>query len=331
MKPTIGIIGAGSWGTALAFTVSKNAKQVYLLARNAEQASILKQDNQNKKYLPGYSFPDHLSVESSYECLTQCDIIISVVPTAHYRSIFQKISSEVSLTSKQIILNASKGIELATGLGMSSILKEYFPEAKVGVLSGPTYAEEVMDDLPTCCVIAMDCDNDVSQAQLYLSHQRLRCYRSLDLRGVELAGTVKNTMAIASGISRGLGFGYNATSALITRGLAEMIRLGAALGCNPETFMGLSGVGDLISTCSTDMSRNFQVGLKLSEGKSVEQAIAEIGMVTEGVPNTESIYELARKHGVRTPLIDAVYSILFQDFSAIKALQSLLETEPGTE
>ncbi len=331
MKPVIGIIGAGSWGTALAFTLSKNAEQVYLLARNQEQAAKLTQDRENKKYLPGYLFPEHLEVHYAYACLAKCDIIISVVPTAHYRSIFKQMSSEVSLSSHQIVLNASKGIELDTGLGMSSIIKEYFPEAKVGVISGPTFAEEVMDDLPTCCVIAMDNDDDVSQAQLYLSHQRLRCYRSLDLRGVELAGTVKNTMAIASGISRGLGFGYNATSALITRGLAEMIRLGEALNCNPETFMGLSGVGDLISTCSTDMSRNFQVGLKLAEGKSAEQASAEIGMVTEGVPNTKSIYALARKHDVRTPLIDAVHSILFQEFSATKALQSLLESEPGTE
>jgi glycerol-3-phosphate dehydrogenase (NAD(P)+) len=229
------------------------------------------------------------------------------------------------------LLSCAKGIERDTGERMSQILREVFPHNPIGILSGPNHAEEIAAGLVTCAVVASTHQPLAESLQELFTLPHFRVYTSDDVAGVELGAAVKNVYAIAAGMAHGLGLGDNAVAALVTRALAEMTRLGVALGGHPETFAGLSGVGDLIVTCFSEHSRNHRVGLALGTGQSLNDAVASLGMVAEGVPNTLSIHDAARTAGVRTPIIDAMYSILYQDKPAPVAMRELLARDPRPE
>jgi len=257
-------------------------------------------------------------------------LIIFAVPTAGIRSEAEKLAA-LGLSADTPLLSCAKGIERNTGERLSQILRDVFPTNPVGVLTGPNHAEEIAENLVTCAVVASDDLQLAESLQELFTLPYFRVYTSEDVAGVELGGAVKNVYAIAAGMAHGLGLGDNAVAALVTRALAEMTRLGVALGGHQETFAGLSGVGDLIVTCFSEHSRNHRVGLAIGTGKSLEEAVAALGMVAEGVPTALSIHEAARKAGVRTPIIDAVYAILYQGKPASVAMRELLDRNPRPE
>jgi glycerol-3-phosphate dehydrogenase (NAD(P)+) len=246
------------------------------------------------------------------------------------RSEAEKLA-QIGLSPKTPLLSCAKGIERKTGERMSEILQDVFPQNPIGILSGPNHAEEIANDLVTCAVVTSKHEDLSIALQDLFTLPHFRSYTSSDVAGVELGGAVKNVYAIAAGMAHGLGLGDNAVAALVTRALSEMTRLGMALGGRPETFSGLSGVGDLIVTCFSEHSRNHRVGLAIGKGQSLEQAVSSLGMVAEGVPNTLSIFEASQKLGVRTPIIDAVYGILYQNTPAADAMRRLLERDPRPE
>ncbi|HEX7260500.1 MAG TPA: NAD(P)H-dependent glycerol-3-phosphate dehydrogenase, partial [Luteolibacter sp.] len=257
-------------------------------------------------------------------------LIIFAVPTSATRGMAETLSA-AKLSPATTLLSCAKGIEKSTGDRMSQVLREVFPENPIAILSGPNHAEEIATGMATCAVIGSE-DHDLAvRIQELFTFPNFRSYTSDDLAGIEFGGAVKNVYAIAAGMAHGLGLGDNAVAALVTRALAEMTRLGTALGGRAETFSGLSGVGDLIVTCFSEHSRNHRVGFALGKQKTLEEAVAALGMVAEGVPNTLSIHEAARRVDVRTPIIDAVYSILYQGKSVSLAMKELLTRDPRPE
>ncbi|MEN9974881.1 MAG: hypothetical protein RLZZ282_887, partial [Verrucomicrobiota bacterium] len=255
---------------------------------------------------------------------------IFAVPTVAIRSEAEKLAA-LGLSPDTPLLSCAKGIERNTGERLSEILRDVFPTNPIGILTGPNHAEEIAQNLVTCAVIASDNTPLAEALQDLFTLPHFRVYTSDDVAGVELGGAVKNVYALAAGMAHGLGLGDNAVAALVTRALAEMTRLGVALGGQHETFSGLSGVGDLIVTCFSEHSRNHRVGLALGTGQSLEDAVAALGMVAEGVPNTLSIYDAARKSGVRTPILDAVFSVLYENKPAALAMRELLDRDPRPE
>ncbi|GHC48267.1 NAD(P)H-dependent glycerol-3-phosphate dehydrogenase [Roseibacillus persicicus] len=321
MKTTI--IGSGSWGTALGILSASNGHAVTLLTREESQAATINSSRANERYLPGVSLPDNLIASADPEsALTGAELVLFVVPTAHFRSTAESFRSLIP--KEAVLLSCAKGIERGTGKRMSEILTEVFPNHQVAVLSGPNHAEEIARGLPACAVIGARNEELAEHLQAQFATDTFRTYTSTDIAGIELGGAIKNVYALAAGIATGLKLGDNALAALATRSLAEMTRLGIALGGQAETFAGLSGVGDLIATCFSVHSRNHQVGLALAAGETAAEAEARLGMVAEGVPNTLSIYETSRSIGARTPLVDAVHAILYLDQPANKVLHQLL-------
>jgi glycerol-3-phosphate dehydrogenase (NAD(P)+) len=326
----IAIIGSGSWGTALGILAAANTPQVTLLTRDPAAAQAINQSRENPRYLPGVKLPENLQASSdSAAALSEADLILFVVPTAHFRQTAETMKEFVPKGA--ILLSCAKGIERGTGHRMSAILSEVYPDNPIAVLSGPNHAEEIALGLPACAVVGAESEAIAEQLQTLLTTSTFRIYTSTDVAGIELGGAIKNVYALAAGIASGLKLGDNALAALTTRSLAEMTRLGIALGGQAKTFAGLSGVGDLIATCFSSHSRNHQVGRALAEGETAATAEARLGMVAEGVPNTLSIYESSRNIGARTPLIDAVHSILYRDQSAPKVLHELLTRDYRAE
>ncbi len=317
------VFGAGSWGTALASLLAENELTTTLVGRNPKTMTQVSKSRINQSYLPHHTLPESLIVTADTSALSTAQIILIVVPTAHYRSTCEELK-KVGIPADTVFVSCSKGIERETGERMSQIISDIFPDNPLAVLSGPNHAEEVISQLATCAVIGSENHDLAIQLQTCFSNKRFRCYTQNDVAGIELGGALKNVFAIAAGISAGLGLGDNAASALVTRGLAEMIRLGCVMGGQKETFIGLSGIGDLVATCYSDHSRNNRVGHSIGKGKTRDEAVAELGMVAEGVPNTLSIYEAARRANVRTPLIDSVYAILYENKSATEVLTELL-------
>ena len=332
MKPftSAAILGAGSLGTALAKLLAPKLESILLVSIEDECVTGINRDHRNPKYLTDITLPDHVRATGDHREALAVPLIIFAVPTVGVRSEASKLAS-LGLPVETPLLSCTKGIERNTGERMSEILHEVFPQNPIGVLTGPNHAEEIAGGLVTCAVVASE------NAELALNLQELftipnfRVYTSDDIAGVELGGAVKNVYAIAAGMAHGLGLGDNAVAALVTRALAEMTRLGTALGGRKDTFAGLSGVGDLIVTCFSEHSRNHRVGLALGRGQSLEEAVSSLGMVAEGVPNTLSIHEAARQAGVRTPIIDAMYSILYQGKPAAEAMRELLDRDPRPE
>jgi len=324
------ILGAGSLGTALAKLLAPKLEAIVLVSIEPECVDGINRDHRNPKYLPSIQLAPNVRATLDHRQALSAPLVIFAVPSAAFRSEAQKLAA-LGLPATTPLLSCAKGIERDTGERLSQILRDVFPHNPIGVLTGPNHAEEIAADLVTCAVVASDDAPLAAALQDLFTLPHFRVYTNDDVAGVELGGAVKNVYAIAAGMAHGLGLGDNAVAALVTRALAEMTRLGVALGGNPETFSGLSGVGDLIVTCFSEHSRNHRVGLALGKGQSLEAAVAALGMVAEGVPNTLSIHDAARKAGVRTPIIDAVYSILYEGKSAPVAMRNLLERDPRPE
>lgn len=317
----VAVIGAGSWGTALAIRLAKNNHIVTVWGRDKEKVEIINSTHENTEYLPNIKIPENVIFTTDFSCVKDSDFIIISVPTHSVRQISKELSG---LIENQIIINVAKGIENGTLATMSQVIKEELPENKVVVLYGPSHAEEVSKDIPTTVVSASE-DIDAAKAvqDLFMSSY-FRVYTNTDVIGVEIGGSIKNVIALCAGISDGLGFGDNTKAALMTRGLAEISRLGLAMGADPLTFAGLSGVGDLIVTCTSMHSRNRRCGILIGQGKTLNEAQEEVRMVVEGVRTTKSAYELSKKLGVEMPITEQAYEILFNGKNSREAVFDLM-------
>jgi len=325
------ILGSGSWGTALACLLAHRLDEVCLIGRNQKTVDEINQHHSNGHYIPNLSLDTKITASTDIERCKDFPLVLFVVPTAATEATAIQLAS-IGLPANTVLVSCAKGIS-PDGERMSQIIHRHLPDNPLAVLSGPNHAEEVSRNLATCAVIGAKDKELGEQLQAVFTAPFFRCYTSDDIAGIELGGAIKNIFSIAAGIADGIGLGDNAIAALVTRGLAEMARLGIALGGQMETFIGLSGVGDLMATCYSPHSRNNRVGKALGKGVSLDDIVANLGMVAEGVPNTKSIYDLGHKTGVRIPLIDAVYQILYQKKSAAEALQELLtrDARPETE
>lgn len=324
------ILGAGSLGTALAKLLAPKLESIVLISIEQVCVEGINRDHRNPKYLTSIPLPENIRATGDHREALDMPMVIFAVPTVAIRSEAEKLAA-LGLSPATPLVSCAKGIERNTGERLSQILRDVFPDNPIGILTGPNHAEEIAEDLVTCAVVASEDARLAASLQEVFTLPHFRVYTSDDVAGAELGGAVKNVYAIAAGMAHGLGLGDNAVAALVTRALAEMTRLGMALGGRKETFAGLSGVGDLIVTCFSEHSRNHRVGLALGTGKTLDEAVASLGMCAEGVPNTLSIYEAARKLGVRTPIIDAVYAILYQGKPAAIAMRELLDRDPRPE
>ncbi len=324
------IVGSGSFGMAIAKLLAPKLDSIVLIGRDPDTVAAINSTHKNPHYLEQVVLDENVRATTDPAEASKHPLVIFAVPTSATREMAETLR-ETGLPSHAILLSCAKGIEKSTGERMSQVLRDVFPENPVAILSGPNHAEEIAAGMATCAVIGSSDHALAVRLQELFTLPHFRSYTSDDLAGIEFGGAVKNVYAIAAGMAHGLGLGDNAVAALVTRALAEMTRLGVALGGRIETFSGLSGVGDLIVTCFSEHSRNHRVGLALGSGKSLEEAVAALGMVAEGVPNTLSIYEAARRADVRTPIIDSVYAILYQGKSAPLAMKELLTRDPRPE
>ena len=329
----IAVLGAGAWGTALAMNISQR-HQVSLWARNAGHVSGMRKARANPLYLGDFKFNDNLQVEDDLQvAISGADLILSVVPTGGFRAILKDIKA---LGCKLPIIWANKGLEPKSAKLPYEVALEELGDPKVtgqhwGALSGPSFAAELVRGLPTAVTVAANDEAFANEAALLIHGANLRVYHTTDVIGVSVGGAVKNVMAIAAGISDGMGFGNNARAAMITRGLAEMTRFGVALGAKPDTFMGLAGAGDLILTCTGQYSRNREVGLQLASGKSLTDILQGLGHVAEGVNTTAEVMRLANKMQVDMPITYQVDQVLSHGKSAQDAVMDLLGREQKAE
>lgn len=331
MPPAISIFGAGSWGTALAIQAARNGSATMLWAHNPRHVADLNTDRQNRRYLPDKPFPANLAVTSNLKQAVEfSDILLISVPSHAFRDTLTAIKPMLDESPK--IAWATKGFDGAEGALLSDVAADVLGHgAATAVLSGPTFAREVADDLPTALTVASISEPFAAELAGILHNRRFRVYTSTDIVGVQVGGACKNVLAIAAGIADGLGFGANTRSALITRGLSEIIRLGIRLGGQPDTFMGLAGLGDLILTCTDDQSRNRRFGLALGQGKSQSQALADINQAVEGISAARLTQTLAQKHLVEMPITEQVYNVLFNQLAPLQAVQNLLGRNPKSE
>jgi glycerol-3-phosphate dehydrogenase (NAD(P)+) len=323
------VIGCGSWGTGLAALLSHKVDHVAMLGRG-EVINQINKDHRNLRYLPDVPLSKGITATLDFQSAKDADVILFVVPTSAIRETAEKLAL-FHIPASTPFISCAKGIEKTSGKRMSEIISDSFPDNPVAVLSGPNHAEEIALRLPAAATIACTHKEVGEGLRDLFSTDRFRAYTSEDIAGVELGGALKNIFAIAAGVATGLKLGDNAIAALVTRSLAEMTRLGVALGGNVATFSGLSGLGDLVTTCFSSHSRNHRVGLALAAGKTLNEAVAELGMVAEGVKNTQSIHEAARKVGARTPIIDVVYGMLYEDVPPPIALNRLFDQAPRNE
>lgn len=329
----ISVLGAGGWGTTLAIILHYNGHKVTLWEYKKDYAKILTKKRENDIYLPGIKIPDEITITHDLEESTsKVNLIILAVPSQFLRSVIKKV--KYSDIKNSILVSVAKGIEAKSLMTMSQMLKEVFPEldnSQIGVLSGPSHAEEVSRRIPTA-VVAASKDFDTSRTiQSSFITSYFRVYSSKDILGVELGGAFKNVIAIGAGIIDGAKFGDNTKAAIMTRGIAEISRLGVALGAEPETFAGLSGMGDLIVTCMSKHSRNRYVGEQIGGGKRLKDVLDTMEMVAEGVETSRSASQLSKKHHVETPITSEVYKILFEDKDPVKATNDLMTRDMKTE
>jgi glycerol-3-phosphate dehydrogenase (NAD(P)+) len=323
------ILGAGGWGTALAATWSRDGRDIVLWGHNAQRIDQLRTTRENKQYLPGFKLPPNVQISSDLAECEGCSLVVFVVPSTAFRAIAEQ--SHKVLSNDAVLLSCTKGIEHGSGMRMSQILGERFPDHAIAVLSGPNLAIEVAREMPTATVLGCANTECAVQLQAYLGSPRFRIYTSDEVVGIELGGALKNVFAVSAGVSDGLGLGDNSKAALVTRCLAELLRLGTTMGGNARTFYGLSGVGDLVATCFSQHSRNRKVGERLGKGESLGEITAGMQMVAEGVPTTKSAFECARRFGVDTPIIDQMHAILYDGKPPAKALSDLLQREQKPE
>jgi len=325
----ISVLGAGAWGTALAISLAPR-HQVILWGRDALQAKAMQSSRSNQRYLPDMLFPQTLQVLSDLDAaLANTELIIVAVPVSSLRGILEHIAALPVATP---VIWLCKGFEAQTSKLPHQIVSETLPaNFPRGVLSGPSFAQEVARGLPTALTLASLDIGFAQRTAQALHHSRMRIYSSDDVVGVEVGGAVKNVLAIAAGISDGLNMGYNARAALLTRGLAEMTRLGLQLGGKAETLGGLSGAGDLILTCTGDLSRNRKVGMMLAQKRELVDILNELGHVAEGVYTAREVHQVAKRTGTEMPISEAVFSVLYEQLPADKAAESLLSRQPSNE
>lgn len=324
----IAVLGAGSYGTSLAIALARNGHQTYLWGHNPLKMVTLSSTRMNNEFLPDIPFPDSLAVEADLKAaLDKVQDLLIVVPSHVFAEVLHQIKP--FLRPDHRIMWATKGLERDTGRLLQEVVLQILGENHpLAVLSGPTFAKELAQGLPTAISLAANDPQfaDEMQQRIHCS-KSFRVYLNEDMVGLQLGGAIKNVIAIGAGISDGMGFGANARTALITRGLAEISRLGVSLGANPNTFMGMAGLGDLVLTCTDNQSRNRRFGLMLGQGKQAEEAIAEIGQVVEGFYNTKEAYLLAQKQGVEMPIVEQIYQMLFCGKQAAEVAKTLLGRE----
>lgn len=327
MATVIAVFGAGSWGTALGMQLARMGHDVRLWARDAERAAAMERDRVNQRYLPERPFPESLHVGSDFEAACEgAQRLLVATPSHAFGDTVERLAPYV--TTETGLAWASKGFEPGTGRLLHEVACERLgQEMPLALITGPSFAREVADSQPTAVTVAAT-EPAFGHAWAALLHgHNFRAYYTADLAGAELGGAIKNVLAVACGMADGLGLGDNARAALITRGLAEMMRLGRALGADDRTLMGLAGIGDLVLTCTGDQSRNRRLGLALGQGRSVDEAVAEIGQVVEGIKTAEEVMRLAERAGVEMPIAEQVHGILFRGWSARKGVQVLMERD----
>ncbi len=326
MTDETAIIGAGSWGTTLAVLLARKGIKVKLWVYEAELVEAIENKRENTLYLPGFEIPQIVKPSGSLEeVVAGCRVILNVMPSHVVRGVMSQLSSHFK--GDEIVVNTSKGIENETLMTMDELLREVTPPAlhrRLSFLSGPTFAKEVAAGKPAAASVASKDDEAAKEVQELLSDSSFRLYTNPDVVGVVLGGAFKNVIAVAAGILDGLELGDNTRAALITRGLAEMTRLGVEMGADPATFSGLSGIGDLVLTCSSNLSRNHTVGYKLGQGQKLRDILSGMKMVAEGVKTAKSIMGLSEKHGVELPISQKTYSILYMDEDPKKAVMELM-------
>jgi glycerol-3-phosphate dehydrogenase (NAD(P)+) len=325
----IAVLGAGAWGTALAISLAER-HDVTLWARDAAQVAAMRETRRNRRYLPDVALPDKLTLGDDLQAvLHDAQLLIVAVPVSGLRATLQQIAK---LQTPVGVIWLCKGFETETSLLPHQIVNEILPAAfPCGALTGPSFAQEVARGLPTALTLASNDGEFAQRTAKTLHHSRLRIYSSTDVVGVEIGGAIKNVLAIAAGICDGMQMGLNARAALLTRGLAEMTRLGLLMGGKAETLGGLSGVGDLILTCTGDLSRNRQVGMLLARHQSLPNILKELGHVAEGVYTAREVQTVARRYQADMPICQAVYRVLYEHLDADKAVEMLLSREPGAE
>jgi glycerol-3-phosphate dehydrogenase (NAD(P)+) len=329
-SPSVSVIGSGGWGTALALLMARRGLQIPIWGHDPAHVEAMSSSRQNEKYLPGIELPATILPTADLgECVRK-DILLVAVPSKYLAAI-TRLLAEASGDRRPVLVSCTKGIEREQGLLMSEVMAAAFPGATLAVLSGPNLAGEIAKGVPAAGVIGCDDPAALSAVQALFEGTTFRAYTSSDLRGIQLGGALKNVFAIAAGVSDGLGLGDNAKAALVTRSLAEMTRLGTAMGGRRETFSGLSGIGDLMVTCFSERSRNHQVGLRLGRGESLESIISSMSMVAEGVPTAASARAAAGRLGVETPLIDAVHAVLEGQASPAGVMQALMSRQLKAE
>lgn len=333
----IAVIGAGSWGTALAILLAQKGYGVTLWGHSSDHVQQLLEHGENSKYLPNCKFPPNLSVTDQLISAVQgTDILVMAVPSHALRDVFNRIPTHLKSNCK--IISAVKGIENVTLKTMTQVMDDVcreqlddYKDIEIGVLSGPSFAEEVAVGVPTAVTIGFPNIQTAKELQHIFVTDFFRVYASSDIIGLEISASLKNIIAIAAGVCDGLGYGLNTRAALITRGLAEISRLGRALNAEATTFSGLSGIGDLLLTCTGNLSRNRTVGLKLGEGKKLQQVEAEMNMVAEGIKTTKSVYDLAQKLEIEMPILEQVYNIIYNNKDCSLAVSHLLKRELKVE
>lgn len=324
------VIGSGSWGTALAVMLQKHGHDVVIWSRRQDAVDEMQRDRENKKYLPGIALPEELIVTTDREkAVKDAEIIILSVPSKAVRQTAMDFAPY--LTKDQILVNVAKGLEESSLKRLSQVIEECIPQCEICILSGPSHAEEVARDIPTTCLIASENEETAKMVQGEFMNPRFRLYTNTDVIGVEMGAALKNVMALAAGASDGLGFGDNTKAAIMTRGIAEMRRLGVEMGGRAETFGGLSGIGDLIVTCTSMHSRNRRAGILLGQGKSLAETLDEIQMVVEGVNTVQAAYKLAKEHHVEMPITNAIYEVLFQGKNTKQAVLDLMSRDGKAE
>jgi glycerol-3-phosphate dehydrogenase (NAD(P)+) len=326
----IALLGPGSWGTALGLQLCRNGHSVRLWGHETAQIEAIRRDGENRHFLPGHPLPAGMQpTDSLDEALNGATDCLVVVPSQAFRSVARQLAER--LPSGFGVAWATKGLDVASGQLLHTVAQDELGERPLAVVSGPSFAGEVARGLPTAVTVASNQPEFATRFASLLHGATFRAYTSPDMVGVEICGGAKNVLAIATGIADGLGFGANTRAALITRGLAELIRIGTALGGRPETFTGLAGLGDLVLTCTDDQSRNRRLGLALARGQTVDEAKAGIGQEVEGVVTALAVHRLAGRLGIEMPISEQVYRVLYEGISPAEATRALLEREPKPE
>jgi glycerol-3-phosphate dehydrogenase (NAD(P)+) len=321
---SISVIGAGSWGSALSLIFARSGKQVTLWGHDATHLKAIQESRVNARYLPGIIFPENIHLTTNLVDAAKAEILFFVIPSKFFRAVATSLARSIDSSTTQTIVSCTKGIEHATGKLMSQVLTEIIPSASVAVLSGPNLAGDIARGLPAAGVLGGEEEGRLPLLQKIFHQTNYRAYTSSDIAGIQLGGALKNIFAISTGVSDGFGMGENARAGLVTRALAEMTRLGVAMGGRPQTFSGLSGIGDLMATCFSPQSRNYQVGWQLAQGKSPAEIQDSMTMIAEGLFTARSAQQCAKQRGIDVPIIDEVVAVLDEGKSPKDAIKELL-------